>query len=110
MKLLAAQTRGARSKKRHDPDSPENKATQATRNRQRDGFRGESDAGETTDNSTREREVLAHVASGSTNREIAAALSISPHTVGRHLENIFSKLGVSGRAAATAHAYEHDLL
>ena len=60
--------------------------------------------------STREREVLAHVASGSTNREIAAALSISRHTVGRHLENIFSKLGVSGRAAATAHAYEHDLL
>ncbi len=60
--------------------------------------------------SRRELEVLAHVASGETNREIAAALVISQHTVGRHLENIFSKLGVSGRAAATAYAYEHDLL
>lgn len=60
--------------------------------------------------SKRELEVLGHVASGQTNREIAAALTISQHTVGRHLENIFSKLGVSGRAAATAYAYEHDLL
>jgi ATP/maltotriose-dependent transcriptional regulator MalT len=60
--------------------------------------------------SRRELEVLGHVASGETNREIAAALTISQHTVGRHLENIFSKLGVSSRAAATAHAYEHDLL
>jgi DNA-binding CsgD family transcriptional regulator len=60
--------------------------------------------------STREIEVLGHVASGQTNREIAEALTISRHTVGRHLENIFTKLGVSGRAAATAYAYEHDLL
>lgn len=59
--------------------------------------------------STRELEVLAQVASGLTNREIAAALTISQHTVGRHLENIFAKLGVSGRATATAYAYEHDL-
>jgi DNA-binding CsgD family transcriptional regulator len=60
--------------------------------------------------SARELEVLAHVAGGKTNREIAEALTISQHTVGRHLENIFAKLGVSGRAAATAYAYEHDLL
>jgi len=60
--------------------------------------------------SARELEVLAHVARGETNREIAAALIISQHTVGRHLENIFTKLGVSGRAAATAYAYEHNLL
>lgn len=60
--------------------------------------------------SPRELEVLAHVANGDTNREIAAALSISQHTVGRHLENIFAKIGVKGRAAATAHAYEHGLL
>ena len=60
--------------------------------------------------SSRELEVLAHVASGKTNREIAADLSISQHTVGRHLENIFAKLGVSSRAAATAYAYEHQLL
>lgn len=60
--------------------------------------------------SARELEVLAHMADGKTNREIAEALTISQHTVGRHLENIFAKLGVSGRAAATAYAYGHDLL
>jgi ATP/maltotriose-dependent transcriptional regulator MalT len=60
--------------------------------------------------SPREREVLAHVAAGRTNREIAEALVISQHTVGRHLEHIFTKLGVASRAAATAYAYEHDLL
>lgn len=60
--------------------------------------------------SRRELEVLAHVADGETNREIAAVLSISQHTVGRHLENIFTKLGVKGRAAATAYAYKHGLL
>ena len=60
--------------------------------------------------SAREIEVLEQVAHGRTNREIADALSISHHTVGRHLENIFAKLGVSGRAAATAYAMEHGLL
>ena len=60
--------------------------------------------------SAREAEVLAQVAAGLTNREIAEALVISQHTVGRHLENIFTKLGVSTRAAATAWAYEHHLV
>lgn len=60
--------------------------------------------------SAREREVLVHVAAGRTNRAIAAELVISEHTVGRHLENIFVKLGVRSRAAATAYAYEHGLL
>jgi DNA-binding NarL/FixJ family response regulator len=58
----------------------------------------------------REREVLAHIATGKTNRQIAADLTISEHTVGRHVENIFTKLGVTNRAAATAYAYEHQLL
>ena len=60
--------------------------------------------------SERERDVLTHLAAGETNREIAEALGISPHTVRRHVEHIFAKLGVTSRAAATAHAYEHGLL
>jgi ATP/maltotriose-dependent transcriptional regulator MalT len=58
----------------------------------------------------REHEVLRLVATGKTNRQVAAALAISEHTVGRHLQNIFMKLGLSSRAAATAYAYEHDLM
>ena len=58
----------------------------------------------------RECEVLRLVASGKTNREIAAVLVISEHTVGRHLQNIFMKLRLSSRAAATAYAYEHGLV
>jgi ATP/maltotriose-dependent transcriptional regulator MalT len=60
--------------------------------------------------SEREREVLIHLAAGRTNREIADILVISQHTVRRHVENIFAKLGVTTRAAATAYAYEHGLL
>jgi DNA-binding NarL/FixJ family response regulator len=58
----------------------------------------------------RELEVLRHVAAGKTNRTIAADLVLSEKTVARHVSNIFAKLGVSSRAAATAHAYEHDLM
>jgi DNA-binding NarL/FixJ family response regulator len=58
----------------------------------------------------REMEVLVLVAAGRTNREIATALVISDHTVRRHLQNIFAKLGVSSRAAATAYAFQHDLI
>ncbi|SEO84552.1 helix-turn-helix domain-containing protein [Trujillonella endophytica] len=60
--------------------------------------------------SEREREVLVLVAGGSTSRQIASRLGISQHTVRRHLENTFAKLGVRSRAAAVAYAYEHDLL
>lgn len=58
----------------------------------------------------RERQVLALVATGRTNRTIGEELFISEKTVARHISNIFSKLGVGSRAAATAYAYEHDLL
>jgi DNA-binding CsgD family transcriptional regulator len=58
----------------------------------------------------REVEVLALVAMGKTNREIAAALVISEHTVARHVQNIFAKLGVSSRTAASAFAFEHNLV
>jgi len=59
--------------------------------------------------SDREAEVLRLVAGGNTNRAIASALGISERTVDRHVSNIFTKLGVSSRAAATAFAYEHEL-
>jgi DNA-binding CsgD family transcriptional regulator len=58
----------------------------------------------------REMEVLRLVAAGKSNRQIAAELVISDHTVRRHLQNIFAKLGVSSRAAATAFAFRHDLV
>ncbi|MEU6080194.1 LuxR C-terminal-related transcriptional regulator [Streptomyces sp. NPDC047108] len=57
----------------------------------------------------REAEVLRLVAAGHTNRSIAAELVISEHTVARHLNNIFGKLDVSSRAAATAYACTHGL-
>ena len=60
--------------------------------------------------SPRELEVLRLVAAGRTNRQIAASLVISQHTVARHVQNIFAKLGLSSRAAATAFAFEHDLV
>jgi DNA-binding CsgD family transcriptional regulator len=50
----------------------------------------------------RERQILAFVARGSTNREIAETLWISPSTVRKHLENIYAKLGVRTRTAAAA--------
>jgi DNA-binding CsgD family transcriptional regulator len=58
----------------------------------------------------REREVLSRVATGRTNRAIAQDLSISEKTVARHVANIFTKLGLTSRAAATAYAFRHDLV
>ena len=58
---------------------------------------------------SREAEVLRLVAAGKTNRDIAAQLVISEYTVARHLQNIFAKLDVSSRSAATAFAFEHHL-
>jgi ATP/maltotriose-dependent transcriptional regulator MalT len=58
----------------------------------------------------RELEVLRLVAAGKTNRDIASDLVVSEHTVARHVQNIFSKLDVSSRSAATAFAFEHRLV
>ena len=58
----------------------------------------------------RELEVLGLVATGKTNRAIADALGLSEKTVARHVANIFTKLGLTSRAAATAYAYRNRLL
>jgi ATP/maltotriose-dependent transcriptional regulator MalT len=60
--------------------------------------------------SAREVEVLQLIAAGMTNQEIAAELFLSTKTVSRHLSNIFTKIGVSSRAGATAYAFEHRLV
>ena len=58
----------------------------------------------------RELEVLRLIAAGKTNKAIATELVLSERTVERHVSNIFTKLGLSSRAAATSYAYEHRLV
>jgi DNA-binding CsgD family transcriptional regulator len=58
----------------------------------------------------RERQVLRLIASGKTNKGIARELSLSEKTIDRHVSNIFVKMDVPSRAAATAFAYEHKLI
>jgi DNA-binding NarL/FixJ family response regulator len=60
--------------------------------------------------SAREVQVLKLVATGKTNRAIASELVISEKTVATHVRNIFTKLGLSSRSAATAYAHEHHLV
>jgi DNA-binding NarL/FixJ family response regulator len=62
------------------------------------------------DLSQREIEVLRLVASGVTNRVIARELGLSEKTVARHVSNIFTKIAVTSRSAATAYAYENGLI
>jgi DNA-binding NarL/FixJ family response regulator len=76
-----------------------------------DSLGGHAATGATTHGLTeRELEVLRLVAAGKSNREIATALVISEHTVRRHVQNIFAKLGVSSRTAASAFAFAHELV
>jgi DNA-binding NarL/FixJ family response regulator len=58
----------------------------------------------------RELQVLRLIAAGETNKAIAARLFLSEKTIERHVSNIFTKLDVPSRAAATAYAYEHKLV
>jgi len=60
--------------------------------------------------SDREVEVLRLVATGSTNRDIADSLVISPHTVARHVSSIFAKIGAANRAEAATYAAHHGLV
>jgi len=57
----------------------------------------------------REVEILALLAGGSANKEIAAHLGLSVHTVERHLTNLYGKIGVRSRSEATAYALTHTL-
>jgi DNA-binding NarL/FixJ family response regulator len=59
---------------------------------------------------SRQREVLQLLATGQTNRQIAAALALSEKTIDRHVSNILAKLCVPSRAAATSYAYRNRLL
>jgi DNA-binding NarL/FixJ family response regulator len=68
------------------------------------------DAGVAAVVSPREREVLAYLARGLTNRQISDQLGISEHTVHRHVTNILRKLALSSRAAAAAYAVRIGLV
>jgi len=58
----------------------------------------------------RELQVLHLLAAGKTNKAIAAELCLSVRTIDRHVSNLFTKLDVPSRAAATAYAYVHKLI
>lgn len=75
-----------------------------------DGLIAGPATGETGGLTARELQVLRLVAGGMTNKAIADELVLSERTIDRHVSNIFTKLGVSSRAAATAHAYEHRVV
>jgi len=60
--------------------------------------------------SVREGQVLALLARGLQTKQVAKALGISVKTADRHVQNIYAKIGVSSRAAATMFAMEHGLL
>ena len=74
------------------------------------GERGRPPAEPPAGLTAREVEVLRLLARGLTNKQAARRLAISPKTVGRHVESIYSKIGASTRAAAALFAVEHDLL
>ena len=74
------------------------------------GHRPAPQAGRPAGLTDREVEVLRLIARGSSNRQVAERLFISRKTVGRHVENVYAKIGVSSRAAAAVFAMEHGLL
>lgn len=59
--------------------------------------------------SPRESEVLRLIAAGQSNKQIAAELSLSVHTIERHITNLYAKIEARGRADATAWALRHGL-
>lgn len=94
-----------------DPDAAAREATAAQQTFDRLGVLGDT-APKAVDSplSPREIEVLRLVATGCTNRDVAGQLFLSEKTVARHVSNIFTKLGVASRSAATAYAYSSGLV
>jgi ATP/maltotriose-dependent transcriptional regulator MalT len=74
------------------------------------GLRTPSAASHDRTLTSRERQILALIATGVTNRAIADALTISDRTVERHVSNILTKLDLPSRSAATAYAYQRGLV
>ena len=74
------------------------------------GRRRPAAASPVADLTSREAQVLRMLATGATNRAIATQLFVSEKTVARHVANIFLKLGLTSRAAATAFAYQHHVV
>jgi HD-GYP domain-containing protein (c-di-GMP phosphodiesterase class II) len=72
--------------------------------------RGRTEAARPAGLTEREVEVLRLIARGHANKQVAAALRISPKTVGHHIEHVYAKAGVSTRAGVTLWAMEHGLL
>ena len=93
-----------------DPDAAERERAAAKACFERLGVRGDEASTPETPLSAREVEVLRLVAAGKTNRDIATALFLSEKTVARHVSNIFTKLDVSSRTAATAYAFSSGLV
>jgi DNA-binding NarL/FixJ family response regulator len=75
-----------------------------------DGLRAPAAASSDGGLTSRERQILALIAKGMSNRAIADALTISDRTVDRHVSNILTKLDLPSRSAATAYAYERGLV
>ncbi|CAN5550932.1 helix-turn-helix transcriptional regulator [soil metagenome] len=71
---------------------------------------GDDSSGDPFGLSKREREVLQVASEGLTDAEIGERLGISPRTVGRHLQSLYTKLGVNSRTAAVSRAFEHGLI
>ena len=110
-RVRRARRRGRRrARARGGPQRVRGARRAAGRRPARTRLRTSSSVPDTHGLSPRELQVLRLVASGETNKAIAAALVLSERTVDRHVSNIYAKLRVSSRAAATAYAYEHGLL
>lgn len=105
---LRVQTKGSRSRRRHDPDSPESRGTQATRERQAEGFRGASDADEERPSEEREAELRRElVESGLTESQ---AEEMAATTVSSGIKYAFAETKLEGRSFFTVQPVAGEIL